>query len=87
MDMASNNRLFIQKLGDNMRKNVKKKEIDQQLLNAIFFSEREWKQLQSIVKSSIEPSDNLLYEQGLSQAKYMFLLREARHRKVSAIRY
>ena len=70
-----------------MRKRVKKKHIDQALLEALFKIEREWKQQKSIVDKSIEPSDFNLYFLGVSQAKYMLLIREAKIRKVTAFNY
>ncbi|MBP2257102.1 YaaL family protein [Virgibacillus alimentarius] len=62
----------------------KKKEIDQQLLESIFTLENEWKQIQSLLENSIEPIDSIIYKKGLARAKYLFLLREARHRKINA---
>ena len=70
-----------------MRKRVKKKHMDQELLEALFQIEREWKQQKSIVDQSIEPSDFNLYFLGVSQAKYMLLIREAKIRKVTAFNY
>lgn len=70
-----------------MAKKIKKKEVDEQLLNSIFTLEREWKQIQAIVEKSIEPTMDGMYRQSLAQAKYLYLLREARRRKISAIRY
>ncbi|MGM8213866.1 YaaL family protein [Virgibacillus sp. W0430] len=70
-----------------MRKKVKKRNIDEQLLHAIIAVEKEWKQMQSILDESIDPADKNLQRVVFAQAKYMFLLREARHRKISAIRY
>ncbi len=70
------------------RKNKKlKRSVDEQLLDSIFTIEREWKQIQSIVEKSIEPTEDGYFRQNISQAKYLFLLREARRRKISAIRY
>lgn len=66
---------------------MKKREVDQQLLDTLFNVEREWKQKKSIIEQSIEPTDFNFYILGVSQAKYMFMLKEARIRKVSAIRY
>lgn len=64
-----------------------KRSVDEQLLDSIFTIEREWKQIQSIVEKSIEPTEDGYFKQNISQAKYLFLLREARRRKISAIRY
>lgn len=69
------------------RKKLKKEDIDKQLLDSIFTLEQEWKQIRSLVEKSIEPMDSSMYRESLAQAKYLYLLREARHRKVSAIRY
>ncbi|MFB4168722.1 YaaL family protein [Virgibacillus sp. JSM 102003] len=70
------------------KKNKKlKRSIDEQLLDSIFTIEREWKQIQSIVEKSIDPTEAGFFRQNISEAKYLFLLREARRRKISAIRY
>jgi len=70
-----------------MRKKARKLEIDRQLLDTIYKVQYEWQQIESIVESSVEPSSEIIYTQNLAQAKYLFLLREARHRNVSANRY
>ncbi len=70
-----------------MRKKIKKRELDEHLLNTIIKLKDEWQQIQSIVEKSIEPADSSLYQQSLARAKYLFLLREARHRNLSAKRY
>lgn len=70
-----------------MAKKVRKKDIDNQLLDAIFTVEAEWKQIRSIVSRSIEPTIDGQNSVALAQAKYLYLLREARHRKISAIRF
>jgi len=69
-----------------MGKKIKKKDIDQELLDAIILVEREWKQLQSIVAKSIEPTQSGIQQEAIARAKYLFLLREARQRKLSAMR-
>lgn len=68
-----------------MRKKKRRKIAEQELLDTIFALEREWKQIQQIVEKSIEPSENSLNHLRLAQAKYMFLLREARHKNLSAM--
>ncbi|MFD1362611.1 YaaL family protein [Lentibacillus salinarum] len=70
-----------------MGRKKRKREVDEQLLDALFAIEREWKQIRTIVDKSIEPTGDGFYQQNLAQAKYLFLLREARRRKISAIRY
>lgn len=78
---------YIKKDGDIMRRKKRKKIIDKQLLDTIFTMKQEWQQIQLIVQESIEPTEKMLYKQSLAQAKYLFLLREARYRKISAIRF
>ncbi|GAB3054316.1 YaaL family protein [Virgibacillus ainsalahensis] len=70
-----------------MGKKLKKQDIDRELLDAIFVLEREWKDIEAIVERSIETPYSNHQRAALAQAKYLFLLREARHRKVSARRY
>jgi hypothetical protein len=64
-----------------------KREVDELLLDAIFSIERDWKQIKSIVEQSIEPTFEGKCTEKIAQSKYLFLLREAKHRKISAIRY
>lgn len=70
-----------------MRRRAKKRQVDQHLLDTINQLKRDWQQIQSIVEKSIEPSEESLYKLNISQAKYLFLLREARHRNLRAQRY
>lgn len=69
------------------KKKIKKRDVDTQLLDAIISVEREWKQLQEIASRSVDPMDSSKQLEKLAQEKYLYLLREARHRKISAIRY
>lgn len=69
-----------------MRKRIQK-QIDQELLNAIFSAEKEWKHLRKIVDNSIDPLDESRQWLKVTEAKYMFLLREAKRRKISVLRY
>lgn len=70
-----------------MAKKVKKRDIDEQLLESIFALQQEWKQIESLVKRSIEPTLEGQNREALARAKYLFLLREARQRKISAAGY
>ena len=70
-----------------MGRRMRKKDIDDQLLNCLFTLENEWKKMESILEKSIDPTDVNLYVLNLAKAKYLFLLKEARYRKISAIRY
>lgn len=66
---------------------MNKADVDKQLLQTTYKLQWEWKQCEAIVESSVEAADAALYNQSLSQAKYLFLLREARLRQVSAAQY
>jgi len=70
-----------------MAKKITKKDIDQELLDALFTVEHEWKQVRSIVDKSIEPTMGGRYWEAVSQAKYLYLLREVRRRNLSAMEY
>ncbi|WP_047980687.1 YaaL family protein [Ornithinibacillus contaminans] len=69
------------------KKRRRKREVDELLLDSIFSIEHEWKQIKSIVSKSIDSSINGRSTEKIAQAKYLFLLREAKHRKISAVRY
>lgn len=70
-----------------MRRKKIKREIDKQLLDAIFYYEKEWKALRQIVDLSIDASIDSEQQMLMAQAKYMLLLREAKIRKISFLRY
>lgn len=70
-----------------MAKKIKKRDMDEQLLEAIFALQREWKQIESLVERSIEPTPDGQNKEALARAKYLFLLREARHRNINAAGY
>lgn len=67
-----------------MAKRIKKRDMDEQLLDGIFSLQLEWKQIESLVEKSIEPTQDGQSREALAKAKYLFLLREARRRKISA---
>ncbi|MBU5467434.1 YaaL family protein [Virgibacillus sp. MSJ-26] len=70
-----------------MARKIKKRDIDRQLLDALYIVEQEWKQISSIVEKSIEPSMDGKFRESIAQAKYLYLLREARHRNLNALNY
>ncbi len=70
-----------------MKTKRKQREVDRQLLDSIFHAEAEWKKLQHIIENSIEPVQESKQKLQLAEAKYMFLLKEAKHRKISVLRY
>lgn len=69
-----------------LSKRIKKRDVDEQLLDELFKLKDEWMNLKSIIERSIEPSEVGLFDLSVAEAKYFFLLREARARKISALR-
>jgi len=69
------------------RRKRRQRAVDRELLDSIFTIEAEWKYLHNIIDNSIEPMDESRQKLQLSEAKYMFLLKEAKHRKISVLRY
>lgn len=69
-----------------MARRLKKINVDRELLDAIFGLEKEWKQIQSLGARSIERTLESEAAEQLAQAKYLYLLKEARRRNVSALR-
>ncbi|WP_096202858.1 YaaL family protein [Bacillus sp. FJAT-45350] len=61
------------------RKRIRNLE-DQQLMNLIDDLKVHLSNQQAIVSKSVDPSEEVLYEMKLTEAKYLFLLREARVR-------
>ena len=70
----------------NRRKKLRKNK-SEQLLNAFFEAEYEWKNMRSILDNSLEyevASDQFLQ---LLEARYIFLLKEAKERNINALLY
>lgn len=66
-------------------KKKKKKEIDKLILEEIFKLKRERMELNSILDRSVEASERSMLDLSVLEVKYFYLLREARHRKISAM--
>ena len=66
-------------------KELKKKAMDQEFLDTIFTLKDEWTSLESIMRKSVEPSEEGQYELALAKVKYLYLIREAKIRDISAI--
>ncbi len=58
--------------------------MNQQLLTNIYQLKKDWKNLESIMERSIEPTEQGRFDLALAKAKYFYLLKEAKYRKVSA---
>lgn len=70
-----------------MRRKAMKKKMDEELLETIYDLQWEWKRLEGVLANSIEPSADSIYQEKIAKAKFMFLLREARHLNIHAIKY
>ncbi|MCF6139615.1 YaaL family protein [Pseudalkalibacillus berkeleyi] len=64
------------------RKGRLRKEANERLLNAIESVRSEWLTKKELIENSVEPSEQVLYEVKLAKAKYFFLLKEAKVRKI-----
>lgn len=71
------------------RRKIKKVDVDRQLLQSIFVVEAEWKKMRKSAEHSYDVDEITENKQLilLKQAKYMFLLQEAKHRKLNALTY
>lgn len=63
---------------------LKKQEVDKDLLQEIYHLKNEWTKIKDIIERSVEPSEIGLFELKVAEAKYFYLLREARYRGISA---
>jgi hypothetical protein len=68
------------------RKGRLKKSGDQQLLKSLDELKSLWMHQKDIVERSVEPSEEVLYKLKLAEAKYFFLLKEAKKRNVTTNR-
>ncbi|KAB8136259.1 DUF2508 family protein [Gracilibacillus oryzae] len=66
------------------KKRIKKEILDQELLQSIYQLKNEWTNLDDIMARSIEPSESGQFDLAVAKAKYFYLIREAKHRKISA---
>ncbi len=69
-----------------MKKKKKVQRYDQEVLDAYFHLEKEWKTLRSLVDKSVDPLQYTEYQLKLAQAKYMFLLKEIKHRNITFLK-
>ncbi|MFZ3591686.1 YaaL family protein [Bacillus sp. DJP31] len=65
------------------RKGKLRKEFNDQLLEGLERTKNEWKKQKDLVNRCVEPSNELLFHLKVSEAKYFYLIREAKSRKVS----
>ncbi|RYL96754.1 DUF2508 family protein [Sporolactobacillus sp. THM7-7] len=66
----------------NRRKGLLRKELTGSLLALLNRCKNEWLIKKRVIESSIDPSEEVLYQLKLAEAKYLFLLKEVRILKI-----
>jgi hypothetical protein len=64
------------------RKGWLRSQYDQQLIQNLLDLKEEWNRQKQLVDKSVEPSSQVLYELKVAEAKYFFLLKEAKKRNI-----
>ncbi|HLQ95707.1 MAG TPA: DUF2508 family protein [Pseudogracilibacillus sp.] len=70
-----------------MNRKKQKREADQALLDALFKVEAEWQKVSQMLERSYEPFFETEQRRKNLEAQYEFLLREVKHRKLTALQY
>ncbi|MFP3721640.1 YaaL family protein [Niallia circulans] len=68
------------------RKGKLRKEFDEKLLVQFSHLKKEWLNDKSLLDKSFDPSDEVISESKLSEAKYFFLFKEAKQRKINLLK-
>ncbi|CAM4034416.1 YaaL family protein [Mesobacillus zeae] len=67
------------------RKKRLRKEFDEKLLVQLDELKADWSNQRNLVEKSFDPSDEFIAEAKLAEAKYFYLFKEAKERKVRLI--
>lgn len=65
------------------RKGWLKKEYDEKLITQLTRFKDHWQQEKLLLEKSFDPSEEVICQTKIAEAKYIFLLREAKQRKLS----
>lgn len=65
------------------RKGWLRKEFDEKLLGQINEIRTEWANQKMLVEKSFDPSEEILNQLKIADAKYFFLIKEAKNRKIN----
>ncbi|MDE3840507.1 DUF2508 domain-containing protein [Bacillus methanolicus] len=65
------------------RKGWLRKEFDQKLICQLEELKKQWENQKSLVEKSLDPSEDVICQAKLAEAKYFFLFKEAKQRKIS----
>lgn len=68
------------------RKEKLRRNTDQQLWDLLNELKEEWMKNKLIIEKSVDPSEELLHHLKISEAKYFYLMKEAKVRKLTAER-
>ncbi|MFD3450479.1 YaaL family protein [Microbacteriaceae bacterium 4G12] len=68
------------------RKGYLRREYDEKLISLLEELKQEWLRQKRIVEQSIEPSEEVLCYLQLAEAKYFYLLKEAKKRHVQMLK-
>ncbi|MDN3020270.1 YaaL family protein [Paenibacillus sp. BSR1-1] len=68
------------------RKGWLRKEYDEKLLIQLNKYKEHWQQEKMLLEKSFDPSDEVICQTKIAEAKYIFLLREAKERNVTLMR-
>lgn len=55
-----------------LRRKTLRREFDEKLIEQLFKQKEEWNRQKKLVEKSLEPSDEVLYELKVAEAKYFF---------------
>jgi hypothetical protein len=65
------------------RKGWLKKQFNHKLIQELEAMRNEWMEQKNLVEKSVEPSEEVLIDLKITEAKYFFLIREAKRRRIS----
>jgi len=65
------------------RKGWLRREFDQQIITVLSNMRDEWKRRKNLVEKSVEPSEEILVDLKIVEAKYFFLIKEAKQRRIT----
>ncbi|CAI9395267.1 MULTISPECIES: YaaL family protein [Bacillaceae] len=68
------------------RKGKLRKDFDEKLLVQFNHLKKEWLNDKSLLDKSFDPSDEVISAAKLSEAKYFFLFKEAKQRKINLLK-
>jgi hypothetical protein len=69
------------------RKNSLRKEFDEKLLNCLEEYKEDWQQQKQLLEKSFDPTEEVICQSKLAEAKYFFLFKEAKHRNITLKRH